>query len=104
MRLHGELDIASFPDLTLLLRGISAEERDAWTIVDLRPVTFMDSTAIRELRTALDNCHRVGHGLRLVYDQPFISRLLALHGATGQFPRYASTDDAWAGRKALPKH
>ena len=94
----GEFDIASFPELTILLRGTCRQTRDAWLIVDLRPVTFMDSTVLRELNTAREHCEQAGHGLRLVYDQPFIRRLLTLHGATTQFPPYATPDDAWAGQ------
>jgi anti-anti-sigma factor len=97
----GEFDIASFPELTILLRGTC--QQGAWLIVDLRPLTFMDSPVLRELSTAQEHCEHAGHGLRLVYDQPLISRLLTLHGATSQFPRYATPDDAWAGRQA-PKH
>ncbi|WP_328828629.1 STAS domain-containing protein [Streptomyces ureilyticus] len=103
MRMCGEFDISSFPQLTILLRGTCQQTRDAWLIVDLRPLTFMDSTVLRELSTAQEHCEQAGHGLRLVYDQPFISRLLALHGATSQFPRYVTPDNAWAGRQA-PKH
>ncbi|MEU8954888.1 STAS domain-containing protein [Streptomyces sp. NPDC048518] len=104
VRLHGELDIARTPELTTLLRGTCQQTRTAWLIVDLRPVTFLDSTTLRELRTAQERCEQAGKGLRLVYDQPFISRLLALHGATAQFPRHASTNDAWAGRETPPKN
>jgi anti-anti-sigma factor len=104
VRLCGELDIARIPELTMLLRGACRQTRTAWFIVDLRPVTFMDSPALRELRTAQKRCEESGQGLRLVYDQPFISQLLALHGATAQFPRYTSTDDAWAGRQTPSKN
>ncbi|MGW6009163.1 STAS domain-containing protein [Streptomyces sp. NPDC055210] len=100
MRLHGELDIASLPDLTLSLRGWCRATRDAWLIVDLRMVTFMDTTAVRELNTAHRHCEQAGHQLRLIYDQPFIDRLLTLHDVTVRFPRYASTADAVTGREA----
>ncbi|GHA43407.1 hypothetical protein GCM10010329_77830 [Streptomyces spiroverticillatus] len=103
MRLTGDLDIANLHVLTVLLRGTTDQTRDAWLIVDLRPVTFMDSAVLNELSTAQEHCEQAGHGLRLVYDQPFIGRLLEILGATKEFPRYASADDAWAGREAPPK-
>ncbi|MEV6755406.1 STAS domain-containing protein [Streptomyces sp. NPDC051214] len=103
VRLRGELDIANILDLPTLLRGTWQQTQDTWLIVDLRPVTFMDSTTIRALLTAQKHCEQASKGLRLVYDQAFISRLLALHGATAQFPRYTSTDDAWVGRETPPE-
>ncbi|MFI5803141.1 STAS domain-containing protein [Streptomyces sp. NPDC051561] len=103
MQLSGELDIAHLNELTVLLRGTTEQTRDTWLIVDLRPVTFMDSAVLHELSTAQEHCEQAGHGLRLVYDQPFIGRLLALLGAAKDFPRYASADDAWAGREAPPQ-
>ncbi|MEV8548187.1 STAS domain-containing protein [Streptomyces sp. NPDC051572] len=100
MRLGGELDIAHLPALTIVLRGTCLQTRDAWLIVDLRAVTFMDTTTVRELKSTQQHCEQAGHGLRLVYDQHFIGKILVLLDAATQFPLYATTDDAWAGREA----
>ncbi|MFI7285894.1 STAS domain-containing protein [Streptomyces anulatus] len=102
MRLNGELDVARLPGLVVLLPGTCRQTRDAWLIVDLRPVTFMDSAVVYELTTVKGHCEQPGHGLRLVYDQPFITRILEILGAAKDLPRYASADDAWAGREAPP--
>ncbi|MFJ4715833.1 STAS domain-containing protein [Streptomyces sp. NPDC088785] len=100
MRLHGELDIARLPVLTAVLRGSCRQTRDAWLIVDLRAVTFIDTATVRELKGAQEHCERAGHGLRLVYDQLFIATILDLLDAAPRFPRYATADDARAGREA----
>ncbi|WP_434587319.1 STAS domain-containing protein [Streptomyces sp. A5-4] len=88
----------SFPQQS----GTCRQAGDAWLIVDLSQVLFMDSTAVRELCTAQDRYEQAGCGLRLVYDQPSIGRLLAFHDATLRFPRYASAKDARAGSPAPP--
>ncbi|WP_328499175.1 STAS domain-containing protein [Streptomyces sp. NBC_00414] len=98
VRPRGELDLASRDAFAQLLRGTCRTTLDAWLIVDLTAVTFMDCTPLHELCTAQKRCAQAGRGLRLVYDQPAIGRLLAFSSLAAVFPRYASPDDAWSGQ------
>ncbi|MBQ0855690.1 STAS domain-containing protein (plasmid) [Streptomyces sp. BH-SS-21] len=98
VRPRGELDLASRNAFALLLRGTCRTTLDAWLIVDLTAVTFMDCTPLHALCTAQKRCAQAGHGLRLVYDQPAIGRLLAFSSLSAAFPRYSSPDDAWSGQ------
>ncbi|MCW8103228.1 STAS domain-containing protein [Streptomyces tauricus] len=98
VRPRGELDLASRDAFAQLLRGTCRTTLDAWLIVDLTAVTFMDCTPLHELCTAQKRCARAGRGLRLVYDQPAIGRLLAFNSLSAAFPRYASPEEAWSGQ------
>ncbi|MCW8102713.1 STAS domain-containing protein [Streptomyces tauricus] len=98
VRPRGELDLAGRDAFARLLRGTCRTTLDAWLIVDLTAVTFMDCTPLHELCTAQKRCTQAGHGLRLVYDQPAIGRLLAFNSLSGAFPRYASPEEAWSGQ------
>ncbi|GHA72940.1 hypothetical protein GCM10010372_84360 [Streptomyces tauricus] len=98
VRPRGELDLASRDAFARLLRGTCRTTLDAWLIVDLTAVTFMDCTPLHELCTAQKRCTQAGHGLRLVYDQPAIGRLLAFNSLSAAFPHYASPEEAWSGQ------
>ncbi|KUJ40372.1 hypothetical protein ADK46_09890 [Streptomyces rimosus subsp. rimosus] len=99
VRPTGELDLSTAPALRDLLRGNDAAPA-ARLIADLTAVTFMDTSALTELETALARSEAVGGWLRLVYHQPAIGRLLRLTGLTRRFPRYATVQDACTGRPA----
>ncbi|MEU4205679.1 STAS domain-containing protein [Streptomyces sp. NPDC026294] len=99
VRPTGELDLSTARALRDLLRGDEAAPA-ARLIADLTAVTFMDTSALTELETALARGEADGGWLRLVYHQPAIGRLLRLTGLTRRFPRYATVQDACAGRPA----
>lgn len=74
----GEIDLATSPPLrAALLEAIEAQPR---VLVDLRAVTFMDSTGIATLLTAAEAARR--HGTELVVDPSrTVRKVLELVGA-----------------------
>ncbi|MEU7154734.1 STAS domain-containing protein [Streptomyces sp. NPDC045456] len=95
----GELDLSTAPALRDLLRGNDAAPA-ARLIADLTAVSFMDTSALTELETALARSEADGGWLRLVYHQPAIGRLLRLADLIRRFLRCATVHDACAGRRA----
>lgn len=80
LQLAGELDLAAAPELSDSIRCVSAAHGPCEVIVDLREVTFMDSTGIRVLADA----HRrlCAEGCRLVITDPppLVQRILEVMG------------------------
>jgi anti-anti-sigma factor len=83
LRLAGEFDIQAATELRAALEALVETEPDP--VVDLRDVTFMDSTAIHELSSAalaLDGAHLV------LSDPPRqLVRVLAILGITDSVPQ-----------------
>jgi anti-anti-sigma factor len=79
--LRGELDLAA----AAMLRARVEAAAGAGLIIDLREVTFIDSSALRELLNARQALQR--HGSRLVLSgvPASVRRLLAMTGTTGLF-------------------
>jgi anti-anti-sigma factor len=102
VRASGELDLVTAWAFGLDLCGELLLGGNGFLVVDLRLVTFMDCSALRELVGARRQSREVGGWLRLVYDQPPIQRLLAATGLAGRFPRYATVLDARFEVTALP--
>lgn len=74
---HGEIDAASVDQLDDMVRSAlcsGAHEID----VDLRDVTFMDTTAVRVLRQAREVLNSTGGYLCLRNPQPQVRQLLRL--------------------------
>lgn len=69
----GELDVATVPRLTAALR-----EHDGFArlVIDLRSLSFMDSSGLRLLVGEHDRAQRHGYVLALVPGGPEVSRLL----------------------------
>jgi anti-sigma B factor antagonist len=97
-RPSGELDIATSPGFSSLLRGNARGIGADWLIVDLTQVTFMDCSALHDLCTAFARSRTTGRWTRLVYDQAPIHRLLLRTRLQDRFPRYESVDAAWRQR------
>jgi anti-anti-sigma factor len=74
-----ELDIATAPMLERTLR--SAELRAGLVVLDLRELTFVDSTGVRVIVYASLRARRNGRRLVLVRGAAQVQRLLALSGA-----------------------
>ncbi|OKH98902.1 hypothetical protein A6A06_25160 [Streptomyces sp. CB02923] len=92
----GEIDLATAPAFRDQLRGNDAA-LPGCVVVDLRGVTFIDSSGLQELRTAQARCEAVGGWVRLVYDHEAIHLLIRLSGYAEDFPRYTGVEDAWRG-------
>ncbi len=88
----GETDVGTAPQLRTCLRNL-VEAGHPSLVVDLRPVTFLDSTALGVLIGARRRCREAGGDLRLVIDSPRVIKVFALTGLTSVFET-ASTLEA----------
>lgn len=72
---HGELDIATAPQLRTLLDRLRAH--DHAVAVDLKEVTFMDSTGLATLLDAGVEIRRPSAAVKRVFELAGVARLLA---------------------------
>jgi anti-sigma B factor antagonist len=63
-------------------------------VVDLRETTYMDSTALAILSSALQEVRQAGGNLGLVFDKPQIARLFTITGLGELFPIYQTEAEA----------
>ena len=91
--LDGEFDSSNAPDLE---RRLSAALGDEPTdvLVDLRGVSFFDSTAMMTLRRGLTQARRRGIGFALIRPNPLVWRVFVLTGMSDNFLTYASISEA----------
>jgi anti-anti-sigma factor len=82
----GELDLASAPAVDHAIRELT-DRGFANVVLDLRELTFIDSTGVRLLidhaRAARDD----GHTFAITEGTPAVERLLAVTGLTDHFAR-----------------
>ncbi len=64
LSISGELDVVSVPDVLERVPGIVADARAL--VVDLRGVSFLDSSGVRLLHRLAHTCAGAGTGLRVV--------------------------------------
>ena len=92
VRLIGELDLATAPDVTTHLRYLTADGV-RHLVLDLTPVTFMASPGISMLVTALaeasgiDRVHLVG-----VANNDYVRRVLDITGVRERFADHEDLD------------
>ncbi|MGW1214156.1 STAS domain-containing protein [Streptomyces sp. NPDC002499] len=98
VRPSGEIDLCTATGFATLMNAPSGELVSFLLVVDLRGVSFMDSSGVHELSVARTRC--LGHGgwTRVVYSQRSIHVLLTALRLNEHFPRYATTLDARMGR------
>lgn len=89
----GEIDVATAPPLRDRLQALTASGR-ATLVVDLRAVTFLDSTALGVLVGALKRCRESGGDLPLVITEPRILKVFEITGLTDVFPIHATVEEA----------
>jgi anti-sigma B factor antagonist len=89
----GELDLATAPALRELLEGHLAVGRST-IAVDLRAVTFLDSTALGVLVGACKRCRELGGDLRLGITEPRILKLFTITGLQQMFSISPEVDAA----------
>lgn len=76
---HGELDMATAPELVSMLAGVySADLREI--VLDLRRLTFVDSTGLRCFLDARRSTHERGIELALIAGPPSVQRVFELAG------------------------
>jgi anti-sigma B factor antagonist len=91
----GEVDLSVAPELRARLDELVG--RDVrHLVVDLRPVTFLDSTGVGVLVAAAKRLHDAdpAGSLRLVCTNERVLRVLRLTGVLGVFPLHATVDQA----------
>ncbi|MBQ0854928.1 STAS domain-containing protein [Streptomyces sp. NPDC057621] len=91
VELHGEIDVFTVGRLTVDLDTATGRPVPH-VIVDLRPVSFMDSSGLHLLNRAHHRARARSGGLELVSDQPHIRQLLRLT-ALDHIPLSATLDD-----------
>ena len=80
----GEVDLATVPQVREELRAASGEARRV--VLDLRAVTFMDSSGLRLLVEVQRTAEADGLTLVVVRGPESLQRLLALSGLEGRIP------------------
>ena len=94
IELAGEIDLARVDELALLLERNWLPSQNL--LIDLSPVTFMDSTAIRWLFNIHQQMGRLDREMRLIVAQSSqIERLLEIVGAEGTFSISHERVPAW---------
>jgi anti-anti-sigma factor len=84
LRLSGELDVGGTDDAYKQLLALPLT-RGAQLVVDLRDVTFLDSTGLRLILRARDHAARHGAGFVLVRGPAQVMRVLEVTGLEEQF-------------------
>jgi len=87
----GEIDVATAPQLREVLHEVIAQGQ-ATVVLDLLPVTFLDSTALGVLVGALKRCRELGGELHVVVSDPRIMKIFEITGLTNVFPIASSLD------------
>jgi anti-sigma B factor antagonist len=80
---HGEIDLASVDSLESTLRELRDTGFDH-LVIDLRHVTFMDSTGLRLMLTWDDEARREGRDFELVAGPPLVQKLFDITGVTSR--------------------
>jgi anti-sigma B factor antagonist len=96
LEVHGEVDVSTAPELRSKLLAV-AQSGQKTAVVDLTNVTFVDSTALGVLVSALKRFRSNGGDLRLVVTQPHITKVLEITGLTDVFAIYTSSTEAAVG-------
>lgn len=79
VELFGELDLATVPQVADAFDGLAVDTDGLrHVILDLRGLTFMDATGLRELVRRSNHADQNRYNLAIVRGRAFISRLLAL--------------------------
>jgi anti-sigma B factor antagonist len=81
----GELDIGGAQSAEDVLRRVESDGAPTLTI-DLRGLTFMDSTGLRMLVAADKRAHEAGRTLRIVRGPAPVQRILDLTGLGDKLP------------------
>jgi len=90
--LSGEVDIAAAPTVRERLEQVARGRRTL--IVDLSPVSFIDSTALGVLIGVHKQCDRSGTEMHLVVSEPRILKVFEITGLTDLFDIVPSLAEA----------
>jgi anti-sigma B factor antagonist len=84
LEVHGELDLAVAPWLRDQLDALYVGGADS-VVVDLSAATFLDSTALGVLVSALNRSRDRGGVVHLIVQEPQILRVLTITGLENEF-------------------
>lgn len=92
MALAGELDIAS---VELLQQALAAKEleREPMLVLDLEQLEFIDSTGLRSILTALEQCRARGQEFAITPGSQQVQRLLGITGVAEHLPTVAASGE-----------
>lgn len=93
IEIEGQIDLHSAPSLQERTRSVLADGKTR-VIVDLSEVSYIDSTGLGVLVTALRRLQRAGGGLSLIVTDYDIERLLQTTGLDGMFTLHRTHDEA----------
>lgn len=83
--LTGEADLLGAPNIEAALKDASAGEPEL-IVIDLRKLTFIDSSGLQALITGHELCRARGHELRIVPGPENVQRLFELTGMNEALP------------------
>jgi anti-anti-sigma factor len=89
--LRGELDIATAPRLEAAVRAL-CEEPPSAAVLDLRELTFMDSSGLRAIVSASEACGSHGHELRIIPGPRNVQTVFELTGVAARLPFESSPE------------
>jgi anti-sigma B factor antagonist len=90
---EGELDLAAAPRLaTVLSMAVDGPERSV--VLDLLPVTFIDSTALGAIMHASSESEAAGKRMMVVVAEGPVRRLLEITNLTGRLRLYLDLETA----------
>jgi anti-anti-sigma factor len=81
--LRGELDILGAAEARRELLGLTPP-RGGWLVIDLRDLSFMDSTGVRLILQTLESAERYGAALALIRGPTPVQRVLEIVGLAEQ--------------------
>jgi anti-sigma B factor antagonist len=81
---RGEIDVAEAPAIGRRLAAELAAGRDV--VVDLREMTFIDSSGLAVLLDAARSAERHGRDLRILRPRPLVMRTFELAGLADRLP------------------
>jgi anti-sigma B factor antagonist len=83
--LAGEMDMAGAPELAAVISGICANEQRT-VVIDLRNLTFIDSSGLQALVRAHQDCLARGYELRVIPGPENVHRLFEITGMNETLP------------------
>jgi anti-sigma B factor antagonist len=87
----GELDMASAPELEALISQLASHPGEI--VLDLKGLTFMDSTGVRLILRMLELCRENGCGFSLRSLTPQVRRLLDVAGVMEHLEEQGALSD-----------
>jgi anti-anti-sigma factor len=91
--LHGELDLASAPQLAQEIENAAADATTTMVVLDLKELRFVDSTGLRIVLAANERAQERGQEFALTRGSQQVERLLSITGVDEHLKIIASPDE-----------